>query len=56
MTNKIGHVITANIPKLKYVLIVVPRERLNLNANSRSTILRSEDTYIRKKYESHEMH
>lgn len=45
MRNKIGQVSTDNIPKLRYVFIVVPSAIVNFIANSRSTILRSEDTY-----------
>ena len=49
--NKIGHVSTTNIPKLRHVFIVDPSENANFVANSRSIILRSEDNY--KKYWMH---
>ena len=44
MTNKIGQVRNASMPKLKYVVIVEAKAILNLGDRSRSTTLRSEDT------------
>lgn len=44
ITNKIGQVRKAKIPKLKYMFIVVPTLMVSFIANSMSTTLRSDDT------------
>lgn len=41
---KIGQVRTAKIPRIKYVFMVEPTVNVSFTANSRSTMLRSEDT------------
>lgn len=47
-TNNTCDVITASTPRLAYVLMVAPTANTKLNGRSRSTILKSEETYIKK--------
>jgi hypothetical protein len=48
MTNRTCHVTAANTPRLLYAFKLAPAANINPNGTSRSTILKSEDTCIKK--------